>query len=83
MRVVEEKGGCGVCRGAGRGVAVQQLQHAGAHAGRHAQDDALGHALDAVALPVVRRVEQVVRCLLELTRKIEILINSAGFSFWM
>lgn len=47
-------------------VPVQQLQHAGAHAGRHAQDDALRHALDGVALPVVRRVEQVVRGLLEL-----------------
>lgn len=64
LRAVED--GLPALQVGGRGVAVQQLQHAGAHARRHAQDDALRHALDAVALPVVRRVEQVVRGLLEL-----------------
>lgn len=64
MRSVEEQGSRQ--RRQSALVAVQQMQSAGADGCRDAQDYGLGDTLDAVALPVVGRVEQVVRRLLEL-----------------
>lgn len=57
-------------------VFVQQLEEPRADGGRHAEDDSLGDSVDRVGLTVIRRVEQVIRRLLELWKRRNLVIGN-------